>query len=81
MNDEVCIERHKRVDETLKLHGDGLSDCEKRIDKLEQDGRELKTEIKNLCNNLKSLTDTLKAMIVLGGTTLTGFFIWYIQSK
>ena len=50
MNEELV--RHE-----LDTHNIRLNDHSKRLDKLEREGAELKTEIKNLCDNLKSLTN------------------------
>lgn len=47
MNDELCLEKHKRVDEKLDLHDRRLNNHEDRLDKLEQGQSEFKIEIKN----------------------------------
>lgn len=62
-----------RHEETLKSH-------EKRIGKLEIADAEIRVEIKNLIKNINSLTSWIKALVLLGGSTLVGFFIWYIQT-
>jgi predicted nuclease with TOPRIM domain len=72
MNEELIRDLLERHDKRLDSHGN-------RLDCMERDNSALKAEIKNLCSNLKSLTDTLKAIIGLGGATLVGFFIWYVQ--
>jgi hypothetical protein len=79
MNDEVCLERHKNIEKEqevinrrLDIHGD-------RLDKIEQDNREFRTELKNLCDNLKSLTAVMKWFIGIWVTTLLGFFIYSIE--
>lgn len=64
MNDELIEHQLEVHDKRLNNHGD-------RLDKLEQDSATLKTELKNLCENLKSLTTVMKWFI----TTLIGAFI------
>lgn len=81
MNDELCIEKHKRIDEKLEVHNTRLNNHGERLDKLEQDNASFKTELKNLCDNLKQLTGVLKALIGLGATTLVGFFIYAIENN
>ena len=75
MNDELCLEKHKRLDEKLEVHDTRLNNHSERLDKLEQDNASFKAELKNLCDNLKQLTSVLKGLIGLGATTLVGFFI------
>ena len=80
MNDEVCNEKHKRVDEKLELHDKSLNSHADRLDKLEQGQSEFKIEIKNLCESLKTLTNTLKWFMGIWVTSLLGFFFYAIQS-
>jgi citrate synthase len=79
MNDELCIEKHKRIDEKLKTQDDRLNKHGEILDKLEQDNASFKTELKNLCDNLKSLTSVMKWFIGIWVTTLLGFFIYSIE--
>lgn len=74
MNEELIKDNLERHDKRLDNHG-----C--RLDKLEQDNASFKTELKNLCDNLKQLTSVLKGLIGLGTATLVGFFIYAIQSN
>jgi hypothetical protein len=68
MNEELLVHRVEICEKRLDNHGG-------RLDNLEQEGRELKTELKNLCENLKMFTNILKWFIGLWVTTLLGFFI------
>lgn len=74
MNEELVEHQLDVHDKRLNNHGD-------RLDKLEQDSATLKTELKNLCENLKSLTTVMKWFI----TTLIGafisFFFYAIQNN
>ncbi|MBU3143960.1 hemolysin XhlA family protein [Clostridium sp. CF012] len=70
--------------ETIELkineHAETLKEHSREIDNLKQDGREFKTEIKNLCENIKSLTSTMKWFMGIWVTSLLGFFFYAIQS-
>ncbi|BDR84861.1 hemolysin XhlA family protein [Clostridium tetani] len=66
---EIKINEHT---ETLKEH-------DKRLDRIEQDSREFKIQIKNLCENIKNLTSAIKWLIGLGASGLLGFFFYAIQ--
>lgn len=72
MNEELVKDKLETHDKRLNNHGE-------RLDKLEQDGRELKTELKNLCENLKSLTNMMKWFITTLGGALIGFFFYAVQ--
>ena len=80
MDDKLCLEKHKRLEEKCELHDTRLNNHGSRIDKLEQDGRELKTELKNLCENLKSLTNMMKWFITAMGGALISFFFYAVQT-
>lgn len=70
--------------ETIELkineHAETLKEHSKEIDNLKQDGREFKTEIKNLCDNIKNLTSTMKWFMGIWVTSLLGFFFYAIQN-
>ena len=68
------------VQHELEVHDKRLNNHGERLDKLEQDNASFKTELKNLCDNLKQLTSVLKGLIGLGITTLVGFFIYAVQN-
>lgn len=87
----LCEERHKVIDEKLKGHDERLGVHGDRLDKLENSQIRTEVVVQNLCDQIKTLVDTMKEQqksvqtMVLGiaGTAivlLVGFFIWYIQS-
>lgn len=76
---ELCEEKHKRLDERLDTHDKRLNNHADRLDKLEQDNVGLKAEIKNLCDNLKSLTAVMKWFIGLMVGSFVAFFFYAIQ--
>ncbi|CUU46186.1 hemolysin XhlA family protein [Clostridium beijerinckii] len=73
MNEELVKDKIETHERRLNNHGE-------RIDKLEQDGRELKTELKNLCENLKNLTSMMKWFITAMGGALISFFFYAVQT-
>lgn len=72
MNDELVQDKLETHERRLNKHGEIL-------DKLEQDNASFKTELKNLCENLKSLTSVMKWFIGTWVVTLLGFFIYSIE--
>lgn len=78
-NENVCIEKHKRVDERLDLTERRLNDHSARLDKVEQYQSRFEIQIENLCSKIDSLLSAMKWTTGLLITTLAGFFIWYIQ--
>ncbi|MDT8715430.1 hemolysin XhlA family protein [Clostridium sp. 19966] len=57
---KLCEEKHKRIDEKFNLQEKRINNHSERIDRLEQDSREYKTHIKNLCSQMESLISTIK---------------------
>lgn len=78
--DVICDEKHKHINEKLELQEKRLNNHSERIDKLEQYQSKSEVEIRNLCEQIKSLVSTIKWSMGLLVTTLVGFFIWYIQT-
>jgi len=74
MNDEL-------IGHQIEVHDTRLNDHSKRLDKLEQDSVALKTELKNLYENLKSLTTVMKWFIGLIIGSFVGFFFYAIQNN
>jgi len=73
MNEELIKDKLETHEKRINNHGD-------RLDKLEQDGGELKVEIKNLCENLRSLTNMMKWFITAMGGALISFFFYAVQT-
>lgn len=59
---------------------DKIEDHEQRLREVEKSQSEFKIEIKNLCESLKTLTNTLKWFMGIWVTSLLGFFFYAIQS-
>ncbi|MCT4508261.1 MAG: hemolysin XhlA family protein [Tepidibacter sp.] len=79
MENELCLEKHKQITETLELHTKTLDKHSKDIDSLREDSREYKVQIKNLCKQIESLTTTIKWAMGLFGGSFVGFFFYAVQ--
>lgn len=76
----VCAEKHRRVDERLDIHDIQLKDHGKRIGNLEKYQSRAEEQVKQLCQQIKSLVTAMWWAMGLAISTLIGFFIWYIQT-
>ncbi|SHK37651.1 Haemolysin XhlA [Hathewaya proteolytica DSM 3090] len=74
MNDEL-------VEHQLEVHDKRLNNHADRLDKLEQDSATLKSELKNLCENLRALTSVMKWFIGLLIGSFIGFFFYAVQNN
>lgn len=63
----------------IEEHEQKLADHDRRIDKIEQDSVEFKTEIKHLCENLRSLTRTMWWFMGLLIASFISFFFYAVQ--
>lgn len=59
-DEKLCKERCKTVDEKLNLHDTRLNNHADRLDKLEQNEVENRTEIKNLIKKMDDFISTIK---------------------
>jgi len=57
---ELCEERHKQIKEKLELHDTRLNNHSNRLDKLEQNETENRTEIKNLIKKMDDFINTIQ---------------------
>lgn len=72
MNEELVIKQIERCENRLNNHAD-------RIDKLEQYQAEARVEIRNLCEQIKSLVSIIKWFLGILISSSIGFIFWYIQ--
>ena len=72
MNEELI--KHQ-----LGTHEKRLNNYGTRLDRLEQDSASYKVEIKNLCDTIKSLTNTLKWFMGLMVGAFVSFFFYAVQ--
>ena len=64
----------------VQEHDEAIREHRRRLDKIEQDSVEFKVQIKNLCEQIKDLTNWIKALVGTIVAVSVGFIIWYIQS-
>lgn len=87
----VCNERHKRTDEQMHEYRVTLGEHGDRLDKLENSQIRTEVVVQNLCEQIKTLVDTMRTQqkeqikVVIGTLcaiigVFTAFFIWYIQT-
>lgn len=72
MNEEL-------VKDKLETHDRRLNDHSGRLDRLEQKGASVDVRIENLCEQLQSLTTTLKWFIGLLVGSFVAFFFYAVQ--
>lgn len=71
---------NETIELKIKEHGETLKEHDKRLDKIEQDGREFKIQIQNLCDNIKDLTVTMRWFIGLLVGSFVAFFFYAVQN-
>lgn len=69
----MLCERHGEIAEVQKDH-------EKRISKLEISDATMNEKLTTLFKKIDELTTWIKALVMLGATSLIGFFFWYVQN-
>lgn len=79
MDQDICQERHKTINQCIERQNIRLDNHGKRLDNLEKFESSTRVEIRNLIDQIKSLISTIKWGTGLTITTLLAFFIWYIQ--
>lgn len=67
------------IKDKLETHERRLNDHAGRIDKLEQRGASVDVKIENLCQQLQSLTTTLRWFIGLLLGSFVAFFFYAVQ--
>lgn len=75
----LCIEKHKRVDEILDNHEERLNNHAKQIDSLNISDVKHDTQIDILCEKIGDLVVTTKWFIGLIAGSFIGFFFYAVQ--
>jgi|LSQX01.2.fsa_nt_gb hypothetical protein len=76
---DICLEKHKRIDEKLNIHEKRLDKHSDRLDKLEQYQSRTEAIIKNLCEKIDSLVTTMRWFIGLLVGAFVTFFFYVVQ--
>ena len=81
MDEKLCEVKHKRVDERIGTIDVRLNEHGKSIDSLQKYQAQATEQIKNLCDQVQGLVKVLYGFLILGATSMVGFFIWYVQNR
>ena len=79
MDEKVCLERHKRIDERLNSHESRLNNHSERLDRIEQNSSRLEERLDNLIKQLAALNFTMRWFIGLLVGSFVAFFFYAIQ--
>lgn len=77
---DLCDERRETINGRISKNESRIDKHGERIDSLEQSRAGSDMQMKHLIKEVSNLVSTMKWFMALSGTTLLGFFIWYIQS-
>jgi len=79
MEDSLCKERHKRIDEKLEIVEKRLDNHSGRLDRIEQVNSRLEERLEGLIDKLGTLNTTLKWFIGLMVGAFVSFFFYAVQ--
>lgn len=78
---ELCSEKHKRLDEKLEVHERRLNNHGERLDRIELTSGRLEERLNNLIRQLEQLNKTMKWFIALMVGSFIAFFFYAIQQS
>lgn len=78
---QLCEEKHKNLNESIRRHEEVLTVHDERILFLEKGYTDNAANIKHVCKQISDLTKSIWGLIVTMFTMAGGFIIWYIQNK
>lgn len=79
MEQSLCSEKHKRIEERLDVQDKRLNNHSERLDKIEQFQSRTEAQISSLCDQIKSLVTTMRWFIGLLVGAFVGFFFYAVQ--
>ena len=80
LEDDVCAEKHKRVDERLEQHEIIMKEHDSKIDVLSISDATNTAVISNLCDQLSSQTKAIWGLVSMVAVSLLGFFFTIVQN-
>lgn len=80
MND-ICSEKHRRIDEKMEVHDKRLNDHARQLDELSISNARNSTQIDNLCGKIDDLVTIIKWFIGLMVGAFIGFFFYAVQNN
>lgn len=78
-NQDLCNEKHKRIEERLNVQERRLNNHGDRLDNLEKYQSRTETMIKNLCERIDGLVTTMRWFIGLLVGSFVAFFFYIVQ--
>jgi predicted DNA-binding protein YlxM (UPF0122 family) len=75
MDEKLCAEKHKAVDEKIKHHESWLGEHEKKLDTLEKSDATNTTQISNLVKAMSSQTKAIWGLVASILAMLIGYVI------
>lgn len=78
-NENICKERHKRIDEKLETHDKRLNTCSQRLDAIERVNSILEERLDNLIKQLTQLNSTMKWFVGIMVGAFVSFFFYAAQ--
>lgn len=80
MENKVCEERHKRLDEKIAVHERRINNHSERLDRIELTSGRLEERLNNLILQLEQLNTTMKWFIGLLVGSFVAFFFYAVQN-
>jgi hypothetical protein len=81
MNDLVCTEKHKNIDNRFETHEKRLNSHADQLDVLAKSDAVNTIMITQICKKLDGLTTAIWALVLTFAGGLIGFFFYAIQTK
>jgi chromosome segregation ATPase len=81
MDQTLCNEKHKRIEERLEIQDRRLNNHSERLDKIEQLQSRTEAQISSLCDQIKSLVTTMRWFIGLLVGAFVSFFFYAVQQS
>ena len=81
MENNLLQEKFNNIGKELERHNGRLNAHGRRLDKIEQENSTFRAEIKNLCENIKTLTITMRWFMGLLIASFVSFFFYAIQNN
>lgn len=79
MDQEICEERHRNINETLSRHERRMNNHSERLDKIEQVNTRLDERLSGLIKQLEGLNKILKWFIGIMIGAFISFFFYAVQ--
>lgn len=79
MDNSLCAEKHKRIDEKIDVHERRLNNHSERLDRIEQVNSKLEERLEGLIQQLSNLNTTMRWFIGLLVGAFISFFFYAVQ--